>query len=819
MVNLLSVLKDYFSNQYLLLLTVSFIFLLITLVKQTKIEYLTLLLASVLLIPILVLCKQNSLIIDFLFITLFFLFIVSFSLINKFIIPSPVIYYYFISMIFIYLTKENQYFDRVIFISFIVLTSIYSIFVMKLKKISMITILVISSLLIIFLINTLAFKITEKQVFIKGSVIFFSLLSITIIYTNKLGFKKNDSPTDELFDLLMDCSDYILFNYDMEHNKFLYLSPNIHEILGFTVLFISEHPGIIRRDIVHKDDYPVFEYAVDVSKDFDITFIMRLIKRDKSVVWTQNKYRKVFDAKAKLKSVKGVIKDITKEKNVEFALNNSNRRYKELFDNANDIIILFKLDENGMPSLVTEINKFGKTVLNYVNKNIDQIHANFILTDASLHYLSSFITTAVYNRGYNVELTFITSSGNQIISDSNVMKLFIDQLPYLLVMGRDITEKNRIKQRLKKLEEIETLSLIAGGIAHDFNNILTSLIGDVSLSLLAIRSGGDCEEYLVEAEKITYKAKDLTQQLLTFSKEGVVFKENKKIHDLIKEISIFSLRGSNLKCNFHFTDVDIIAKIDESQISRVISNLVINAKQAMENGGVIDIFTKLIDINDDEIQNLVKGSYIEIAIHDNGSGIDHDNVVKIFTPFFTTKKDGNGLGLASSFSIVENHKGTITLFSQYGKGTTFTVYLPVTVSKPVIENTHALPMREIIIGRILVMDDDEAILKTTGKMLSKIGYKVDYATNGTQAIELYKKSVIEKNVYNLLIFDLTIPGGMGGKEAIDIIHNEFPDVRAIVSSGYSNDDVMANYKKYFFYDRLPKPYTFDMLKEVVFKNI
>lgn len=757
----------------------------------------------------------SNLFFDLIFITLFYVYIWVFSLSADRKNPSVLTYYFLISIIFTLLTSENDGMARIILFCFLLVSFAYVLFSMRFRKFNYMIIFTTIFLFFLTVMNVYMYRITKGNNYLSNIILFFSLMTLISLYINSIGNKIKSGFSDELIDLLVDFNDYMLFNYDLKKRKFIFISKNIEKFLGYNEEFVRSTPNFIEEKVIHRDDYPVFEYVVDVSTDDDISSVLRLVKSDGTVLWTRCRFKKIYDRSNKLQRIYGVIKDISEEKSVEFALNNTNRKYKELFDNANDIIILFRTGSNGKILGPSDVNKFGLSRLLYGRESFLKLSFEDIIVNIS----EDDVYLNLDKGASDTELVFSASDNSHVVTDSSIVRIKIENEFYLLIIARDITEKNRIKERLKRLEEIETLSLIAGGIAHDFNNILTSLIGDISLSLFAVRSGSECEEYLLEAEKISYKAKDLTQQLLTFSKEGVIFKENKNINELIKEISIFSLRGSPHKCSFNFTERNVVVKIDESQISRVISNLVINAKQAMPSGGSIEISTKVRKMSDNEVGSLPKGSYVQIMITDHGDGISEESIPKMFTPFYTTKKDGNGLGLASSFSIIEKHGGFITFESVHKEGTTFFIYLPVSAGSDVNKEGEYVELNESVIGRVLVMDDDIAIQKTTGKMLSKIGYKVDFADDGEAAVTLFRKSISEKEPYDLLIFDLTIPGGMGGKETIDIIYNEFPFVKAVVSSGYSNDDVMANYKKYHFVDRLPKPYTFDMLKEVVFRNL
>ena len=393
-----------------------------------------------------------------------------------------------------------------------------------------------------------------------------------------------------------------------------------------------------------------------------------------------------------------------------------------------------------------------------------------------------------------------------------------------VVVIKDITEKVKLDEELSKAARIETIGVLAGGIAHDFNNILTIILGNISLAKMkAFKEPREkVYERLVEIEKATLNAKGLTQQLLTFSKGGEPIIKTVSISRLLKEAAVFALRGSDIKCNFNIPKDLWTAEIDEGQINQVINNLIINAKQAMIGGGVITIGAEnvVIDENSDiiNLNNLKPGRYIKIWIKDKGIGISEEDLNKIFDPYFTTKSCGNGFVLTTSYSIIKKHGGYITVKSALEKGTTFFIYLPASTKAGV----NTVDTNQNVIhasGRILIVDDNCDVSAVAGNMLKEIGYEVQFAKNGFEAIEIYKKGKFTGNGFEAVIMDLTIPGSMGGKEIIRWLHDIDPNVKAIVSSGYSNDPVMANYSEYGFKGVVAKPYKIHEIGETLYNVI
>ena len=370
---------------------------------------------------------------------------------------------------------------------------------------------------------------------------------------------------------------------------------------------------------------------------------------------------------------------------------------------------------------------------------------------------------------------------------------------------RDITSRKRMENELQKMEKLESLGILAGGIAHDFNNILSAILGNVSLAKLRVQPEEKLYAYLNNAETACSRARDLTQQLLTFAKGGAPVKKTSSIVQLLNETAGFALRGSNVRCEFQIAEDLWTAEVDEGQISQVIHNLVINADQAMPQGGMIEVRAENISVNGQGSMPLPEGNYIAVAVRDQGIGIPQDYITKIFDPFFTTKQKGSGLGLASCYSIIANHGGYITAASEPGAGATFTFYLPACEKK--IEHRESFgEVHSDGKGKILVMDDEDIIRDMVQELLSGLGYEVELAGNGEEALERYQQARAAGTPVNAVIMDLTIPGGMGGEEAMQKLLTIDPEARAIVSSGYSNNPVMSDYKKYGFSGVLAKPY-------------
>jgi two-component system, cell cycle sensor histidine kinase and response regulator CckA len=372
-------------------------------------------------------------------------------------------------------------------------------------------------------------------------------------------------------------------------------------------------------------------------------------------------------------------------------------------------------------------------------------------------------------------------------------------------LKRDISEKKRAEQEIAKAEKLESLGILAGGIAHDFNNLLTGIIGNISLAQKHLSQNHQAFKRLEAAARASVRAQELTRQLLTFSHGGAPIRKPGAISELLRDSVAFALRGANVRCEL-FLAADLFhVEMDEAQMSRVFNNLVINGLQAMPNGGTL--YVQAVNANVDESHRLPlkPGPYVRIAIRDMGQGIPAENLQKIFDPYFTTKDKGTGLGLATSYSVVKKHDGLMTVKSKVGKGSVFYVYLPAT-ARPLAIQEPADNASLMGKGRLLVMDDEELIRDLASELLTALGYEVVLAKDGAEAIAFYRGALGSGRPFDLVIMDLTVPGGMGGQEAIRKLRAIDPGIKALVSSGYSNDHVMANFQEHGFLGVLPKPY-------------
>lgn len=396
----------------------------------------------------------------------------------------------------------------------------------------------------------------------------------------------------------------------------------------------------------------------------------------------------------------------------------------------------------------------------------------------------------------------------------------------VLKVSRNVTDRELMRKKelqhldaIRQVQKMEAVGTLAGGIAHDFNNMLGVITGNVSYALSLEHQNEEVREALRDALEGAKMARGLTHQLITFAKGGAPVKKVVNIRHLLEEYIPFALRGSKTRCNFHFQEDLWPVEIDAGQIHQVVTNLIINATQAMPEGGIIEIHVENREMDSTEVLSLAPGKYIRMTVADQGSGIAEDHLSRIFEPYFSTKPDGKGLGLAAVHSIIKNHGGHIEVESRLDKGTAFQIYLPATTQT--VEPIQKDEKQTVNLQgdqcrcRLLIMDDQEAILKMAARVLNRMGYDTACATDGRKAIELFQEAHQTRNPFDIVILDLTVPGGMGGVETISELLKIDPGVKAIVSSGYSNDPIMSNYQEYGFIAVLQKPYTKDQLTEAL----
>jgi PAS domain S-box-containing protein len=448
------------------------------------------------------------------------------------------------------------------------------------------------------------------------------------------------------------------------------------------------------------------------------------------------------------------------------------------------------------------------SVFNIINEHTRQPHKNPVET--------------VLATGKTIELSnhtvIIAKDGTErIIADSAApIRDGHDQIIGVVLVFRDITERQRLLETAQRNQKLESLGLLAGGIAHDFNNLMGGIFGYIELARQE-----STEEKVVHrlSKAITTidRARGLTQQLLTFAKGGSPVQEAVPLGQLLRDTAQFALTGSNVSCDFDIPEDLWVCNIDKNQICQVIDNIVINAQQSMPGGGTVRISAQNVSIHEGGHPILAKGNYVKVSFKDSGIGISSRILPRIFDPFFTTKSIGHGLGLATSYSIINRHCGAIDVESAPDEGTTFHVFLPASAGRQAPKAGPGASHKGA--GRIIVMDDEEVILDTTKEMLEKFGYTVECTNDGGNTLSFFITEHAAQRHIAALILDLTIPGGIGGKEVVREIRNHDPKIPVFVSSGYADDPIMKDPAAYGFTASISKPFTIAELSELLDRHL
>ncbi len=493
-------------------------------------------------------------------------------------------------------------------------------------------------------------------------------------------------------------------------------------------------------------------------------------------------------------------------------------RYQELFDFAPDGYLVTDTDGIILEANIAAANLF-KVSRSFLIGNPLTI---FICSEERLSFRTRLAEIKARTIAENEiwELKMLSGTRAAFPVSITVGKVISSRggTPELRWMLRDITKTKQLEAELQKADKLESLGVLAGGIAHDLNNFLTIILGNLTLVKMYVGEDHKAHDYLKEMDDAISQTRNLTWQLLTFAKGGKPLTKAVSISGIIRETTAFALSGSKTQYEL-FIPQDLPAvEIDQGQITQVITNLLINADQVMEDGGTIVIRAEnQVLTAENTTLPIQPGNYVVLTITDDGPGIPGQIVSKIFDPYFTTKEHGSGLGLTICYSIVKKHAGYISVCSEEGDGTSFTIYLPVSSAQA---DQEEVSEDGLILGdeKVLLMEDDKSVRQTAYEMLTFLGYDVEVAADGAEAVRLYEEAFQSGRAFDVVISDLTVRGGMGGKMAVAELIKIDPDVKVIVSSGYSSD-VLADYKKHGFCNVIAKPYRLQELGNVMSRVI
>jgi two-component system cell cycle sensor histidine kinase/response regulator CckA len=512
---------------------------------------------------------------------------------------------------------------------------------------------------------------------------------------------------------------------------------------------------------------------------------------------------------------------------INWELEQSQRKYRYLVENSPDLI--YTLDEQGR---FTFFNDAFERLLGYKREQIIGRHYSEIVlpqdVEKSRFAFNERRTGERATGGLELRLVQDSSSAQPAPFPVEVKARGIydreadrEDKNFLGTYGvaRDLRERKALENHLQLVEKMEAVGRLAGGIAHDFNNFLTAVIGNVALAKMHTRPDEEIHSRLEMIERATMRARDLTRQLVTFAQGGLPTRKAGRLAGLVQEAATFVLRGANARCKFFFPEDLWPAEFDSGQITQVVQNLVINADQAMKEGGVISIRGENVTVTEGCPLPLEPGRYVRIAVEDQGCGIPRENLSKIFDPFFTTKKNGMGFGLASSYSIIKSHGGYLTVESAVGEGTRFHFFLPAASGACPPEAVEPKDRLRHGQGRVLVLDDDRFLQDVYRSLLEKIGYSPVVVADGQRALAAYRHARQDGRPFAAVIMDLTVPGGMGGRELIKQLLAMDPKAVAIIASGYCKDPLMARYREHGFREAIEKPFSEQRLSEVLWKAV
>jgi len=528
-------------------------------------------------------------------------------------------------------------------------------------------------------------------------------------------------------------------------------------------------------------------------------------------VWTSVSVLK--DAAGEPIGVVAVNRDVSTLKRAREAVADSERKYRHLVEDMQDVV--FAMDATGT---VTYISPRAEEFTGWAPDEITgRSFLEFIHPDDCEAETAHF---ADQMRGVpgDSEFRVIDKFGSVhwVRSSSRAVE-HGGQIVGLRGVLDDITDRKRDEEENLRIEKLESLAVLAGGIAHDFNNILTAVTANLSVAAEEAAAGEDVADSIEDARRAAAMAKALTLQLLSFSKGGEPVKETTSIGEIVTASAKFALSGAASKLKLSIADDLWLAEVDPSQIGRMIENLVINADQSMGDGGTVVVKLGNVDpfaAKDDQRPSVLPGRSIKLTVADSGKGIPESDLQRIFDPYFTTKEQGSGLGLASVHTVVNRHGGRISVKSEEGRGTTFTVLLPA-VEGRAHESSVPSQQSTVLGERILIMDDDRLVQISARRALTRLGYDVVIAEDGDLALGKYVAARSNGQPFDLVIMDLVIPGGMGGKEAIKRLLEIDPRARAIVSSGYSTDPVMSDYQEHGFKGAVAKPWDLDEIGRTI----
>jgi PAS domain S-box-containing protein len=648
-------------------------------------------------------------------------------------------------------------------------------------------------------------------------------------YTREIAERKEAEKTlrasEAKYRFLTEMMNDIVWTMNM-NLEMVYVSPSVEKALGFSP---EEHLARSIREQVTPESMSLIEEIVareilieqEGKADPERTLVVQLEynHKDGGTRWFEHVIGGIRNDQGMLTGIHGVARDITERKAAEKALHESEQRMRLVLEGTEQGFWEFDL----LSKRVNYSDNWHK-ILGYSHDEaifdydwwMSQIHpaSKPVFEKALLDYMAGhtgYLEWEYQIRDKSGEWQWIQALG--IFTDTDGSGFPVR----MIGTHRNITERKRMEEDLLRSHKLESLGILAGGIAHDFNNLMAIVQGYIDLALLEIPPGHLSHRRLLTAMQGVEQTKDLTSRLITFSRGGGPVRQISDLAEMVRKAVLKTIKGTEIEVKFHFAENLWAAEVDELQMKEVFYNLTKNAMEAIGKGGKLTIEAENAMIGAGVVPDLREGSYIRIIFTDEGRGIPEDHLAKIFDPYFTTKgmgaAKGMGLGLSVCHSVMNKHGGKITVKSQLGAGTSFSLYLPAPTDISKIEEVQTLspPLKT----RVLIMDDEPHICDIERAYLERMGHEVTVTGEGKEAIDAYASAIRTGMPFDLVLLDLTVRQGMGGQLAMEGLMKIDPAVKAIIASGYVDDPVIQNYFDYGFQGALKKPFTREEIESLI----
>ena len=638
-------------------------------------------------------------------------------------------------------------------------------------------------------------------------------LGIVMDVTEKRRWQKTLEESEERYRRLAENADDIIYRVEiLPEQKFTFVNQAVEKITGYTPREHYDDPGLGLR-IVHPEDRHLVEEGWKDKTFFNRPVRLRWITKEGRTVWTEQHNVPLYDEKGRLFAIEGIARDITERMEMVDRLNNEKKRFEVTLYSIGDAVVA--TDIRGQVTLMNPVAEELLEVRQEEAQGLPLDDIFFAVDEEGRGPLESPVHRILNKREKSVmfpSCLLIGKESKETLIEASAFPIAVgeDAPSGAVLVFRDISEKRRAQDHLIRTQRLESLGLLAGRIAHDFNNLLGGLFGYIDIARQRIQDG-DAEKgvaYLDKAQSVYERVRALTGRFLTFSKGGSPVRTAGDLRPVITKALEIALTGTGVSVQREMEESLWPVEFDEGQISQVFINLFQNALQAMKENGTLHVRASNREMDPSSDLSLPSGRYIVVDVEDDGEGIPAQYLKKVFDPFFTTRKTGSGLGLTTSDSIIKRHGGAIRVRSVLGEGSLFTVFLPAS-EKASLRSPQGEEQRFRGEGRALVLDDEPSIREVTGEMLQSMGFTVDEAEEGGQALEMIISAAKASLPYTLIVADLTIPAGKSGKEIIGDIRHIHPEIPVIVSTGYSEDPILNNPTEYGFTAGLFKPFTLD----------